>query len=309
MWEDEQLGDYPSVQINDFLEHCEAKPCTAHEYATWLSLFLENGGTVAYFHDSFGGYGWMKPTVSTRRAIPTAYGSGALRLVMVPSTGNIPLHPTSGDSREGWEWGHTQVFAIVNKNAYTNTPGRVPCYSDIESLLSKKARQICLHQKQVWEQKRMQRGMESADFHKRQRWESFEMEYAYRTPLLERACDMRGMTSRHRRHLLAPDATPRAADQVPELQAEAEKSPYELGAAVLNSIVLPVDWKMTMSPQEDGGFTWTGLEAPETVTGSFTYRVRRFTLPTAMTYVRDARLMLCIVIIAATIGLLTGLWM
>lgn len=138
-------SDAMKTKREAFLAGCQAVPVTASDYASWLSAWIESGGSVAHFHDGpFKPYdNWKKPTVSTDMLIPTGYGAYSLNLLVTPRDVEIPFESTSGDRREGWEWGHTTVYTLYSSNyARTNQPYRAVCYIDDIPLLSDEAQEI-----------------------------------------------------------------------------------------------------------------------------------------------------------------------
>lgn len=132
-----------------FMANCKAVPCIAEDYAQWLSQYLCEGGKITHFREypfDDGGR-WIMPTVSSRARIPVAYDTAALNIIMLPSTGSVALTPSSAVHRTGWEWGHTQVFTVIDGRAYTNRTNVVPCYPNITPLLTEEAQRICQNQR------------------------------------------------------------------------------------------------------------------------------------------------------------------
>ena len=161
----------------EFLEQSQAIPTPVGVYALWIATFRSGGGIVRDVHDTkyeatmyvyangatssefltcFGpplpqpavpGYDslairrWMPTT--TFSEIPTGYGSGSLDLLLLPNLVTGSTAPTSGDYRQGWEFGHTSVCVLrldasgTGLIATINTDC-VYSYIDVEELLATK---------------------------------------------------------------------------------------------------------------------------------------------------------------------------
>lgn len=168
---------------NHFFSAINAIPTPMHIYALWLLVYVENGGSIThprnrnftdtqsqtithdgkwqnhtrFFMPSPNGPASTEVALSAdvaaskkdRIKIPTGYGASSFELLVFPDLSpDISLHPTSGDRRTGWEWGHTTVMTLsVKKNrrslmgsvhdwvATTNNPGVVESFLDVEALL------------------------------------------------------------------------------------------------------------------------------------------------------------------------------
>lgn len=130
-----------------YLEATQAIPVSAKIYAAWLYTYIRGGGkitnqsnrTLSTVTDSPPDLNpdelykntsilWM-PTRSTDRQIPTGYGANAMQLLVIPHIADINLEPSSGDIREGWEYGHGRVNVLKKRRltrlgfiATTNNP-------------------------------------------------------------------------------------------------------------------------------------------------------------------------------------------
>lgn len=73
--------------------------------------------------------------------IPKAYGAMALDLLVVPAFANVNLNPSSTDTRQGWEYGHTTVHVLRRDGhsdslvASTNQPEVVESFPDVDRLV------------------------------------------------------------------------------------------------------------------------------------------------------------------------------
>lgn len=138
----EEEPDRTQDEIGSFLESCNAIPCPIEAYAIWLAAWIAQGGQIAgYSSHNFvdSGDKWMMPTRTTSRRIPTAYGARALNLVVLHDFASVPLNATSGDRREGWEWGHSQVHSLTTRSsipfATTNESEEVISYPDVRQYI------------------------------------------------------------------------------------------------------------------------------------------------------------------------------
>ena len=127
-------------RVQDFLVSCAAVPCPAEAYAMWLIQWISQGGAVHYSREyNLTQRRWMIPTRSTSEKIPAAYGSLALELLVLSRLADIPTIPTSGDRREGWEWGHGTVHMLNGSGgktaAATNQPDMVESFLDVEEAI------------------------------------------------------------------------------------------------------------------------------------------------------------------------------
>jgi hypothetical protein len=130
-------------EVDDFLTECRAIPAPAEAYALWLMVYLINGGSVARSRDSSfisGVHGVLMPTRSTSRLIPTSYGALSVRLLIPANVIDVSEDSTSGDSRPGWEWGHSTVYRLGTTLsgelvATTNNPRDVDSFLDIERII------------------------------------------------------------------------------------------------------------------------------------------------------------------------------
>lgn len=166
-------SDRMNEERADYLRLSEAVPTPMEAYALWLSVWESqqgrNGKKISNIVDSdyntkskiFGnrntvrGKGesildsgtpayddisWDRWTPTNGdMLIPTGYGSGSLELFIMPDV--VPQHmmSTSGDSREGWEYGHTTVYVLErDENSFSgwkaSTNDRsVGSYRDVEA--------------------------------------------------------------------------------------------------------------------------------------------------------------------------------
>lgn len=123
-----------------YLEASRAVKTPVEVFALWVELFERQGGQIKHVWkaDFANNPSWM-PTRHAGELIPTAYGATALHLVMVPHQIEQNMQATSGDSRSGWEYGHSTVHTFSPAKS-----GQVPLsctnanmvysYADVERL-------------------------------------------------------------------------------------------------------------------------------------------------------------------------------
>lgn len=128
-------------QIDEFLCDCQAVPAPIEAYALWLAAWISQGGRITHSrnYDYGNGRDWMMPTRTTDLTIPTAYGAQALRLIVLAEYASVPMESTSGDRRNGWEWGHGRVLNLTSRltgmRATTNDYYVVESYPDVEDCI------------------------------------------------------------------------------------------------------------------------------------------------------------------------------
>lgn len=127
------------ARIAQFIESCQAVPCTTETYALWLAVWIEQGGKIKY-SDHFNPSTWLTPTVSSKEPIPAYCGALALQLLVIEHIASLSLAPTSGDEREGWEWGHGAVYRLYKDRfgklkAWTNKPQNVTSNAQLRAYL------------------------------------------------------------------------------------------------------------------------------------------------------------------------------
>lgn len=166
-------SDRMDQERTDYLRLSEAVPTPMEAYALWLSVWESqqgrNGKKISNIVDSdyntksriFGNRNTVKgkgesildsgtpayddiswdrwtPT-NGNMLIPTGYGSGSLELFIMPDI--VPQHmaSTSGDHREGWEYGHTTVYILErDENSFsgwkaTTNDRSIGSYRDVEA--------------------------------------------------------------------------------------------------------------------------------------------------------------------------------
>lgn len=161
-----------------FIESSGSVPAPIDMYALWLKTYLLQGNDITHSRTSNypkqtmtpGEYNlsqslshidadgphfepiiqdytdqdvvWM-PTKSFEY-IPTGYGSTSMTILLPPNLQieETSLDPTSGDNRQGWEYGHTTVLRLKHDNtmpnglyASTNNPYVVESYPDVEAYI------------------------------------------------------------------------------------------------------------------------------------------------------------------------------
>lgn len=127
-----------------YAESCGAQPCTAEDYAKWLSSYIMIGGRVTAFRQSFD---LDRYRLATKRPsyVPKANSAESFTLV-VPrdidaSALNAHTRPrnydgTLGDVDRGW--GDNEVCAFHRGVAWTSRDRKVECAPEIIKLLDLK---------------------------------------------------------------------------------------------------------------------------------------------------------------------------
>jgi len=147
-----------------FLKESKAVPTPKEAYALWVALYEAQGGKVFHKASNYdtaltfspepkeagtylskeylSGDCWM-PTEKPTRGIPAGYGSNSMTIMLLPESASAKDFPATEDKREGSQWGHSTVFAIVPDpmskygfRAWTNKTNSlmIHSYSDIDSL-------------------------------------------------------------------------------------------------------------------------------------------------------------------------------
>lgn len=128
-------------EITRFTNDARLIACPTEAYALWLAVWIAQGGKVTHHYPyNFSRMKWLTPTINSDVSIPAAYGAEALHLLVIDEVGSVSLKPTSGDNREGWEWGHGVVCRLYRDGigklrAWTNEPGGVASYEDVEEYI------------------------------------------------------------------------------------------------------------------------------------------------------------------------------
>lgn len=134
--------DLRQALINAYIDDSQAKSTPVELYAAWLTLYLNQGGHITHSYDyEFRGSGFLTPTKHTAYPIPTAYGAQAMHLLILDQVASVPLEPTSGDERTGWEWGHGTVCRVYRDDigglvAWTNQPNVIQSFTDVEAMMA-----------------------------------------------------------------------------------------------------------------------------------------------------------------------------
>lgn len=141
------------AQKYDFLRNTEAEPAPKELYALWLYAYMANGGRVTHprnreftkptepefsYRDSVV---WI-PMSEASQKIPTGYGASSMNILYLPDVTKLDVSPSSGDSRSGWEYGHSTLLTLsLDKrsksglSATTNNTVVVESFTDIDRLL------------------------------------------------------------------------------------------------------------------------------------------------------------------------------
>lgn len=162
----------------DFLESTGARPVSSKLYALWLYAYLEQNHDITHTRDcafpkaqlepgetvtvpalrSLGPNGpvledrqlsyydqeimWVPTVGDAERTIPAGYGSESMTVMHLPDFVQLDTQPTSGDNREGWEYGHTALLSLelddtmpTGLRASTNEPGVVESYTDVVDMM------------------------------------------------------------------------------------------------------------------------------------------------------------------------------
>lgn len=85
---------------------------------------------------------WVPTVGDAERAIPAGYGSESMTVMHLPDFVQLDTQPTSGDNREGWEYGHTALLSLelddtmpTGLRASTSEPGVVESYTDVVDVM------------------------------------------------------------------------------------------------------------------------------------------------------------------------------
>ena len=162
----------------DFLESTGARPVSSKLYALWLYAYLEQGNDITHTSDrtfpqaqlepgetvtvptlhSIGPNGpvledrqlsyydqeimWVPTVGDAERTIPAGYGSESMTVMHLPDFVQLDTQPTSGDDREGWEYGHTALLSLelddtmpTGLRASTSQSGAVESYTDVVDMM------------------------------------------------------------------------------------------------------------------------------------------------------------------------------
>jgi hypothetical protein len=161
-------GDRMKEDRAAFLASTKAVPTPMEAYALWLAVYESQGGKVSReTYDSnftsksrvFGADNTIQGAGGDIRdgkvpdyeslawnrwsptrpgaAIPAGYGSTALEVFLLPDVVPQSVVKATNDHRQGWEWGHTKVYALVKDSstptglrAWTNESRAVSDYED-----------------------------------------------------------------------------------------------------------------------------------------------------------------------------------
>jgi len=134
------MSQHYTEQRDSFQNACSTVRTPIEAYAIWLITWITQGGHVRYSESDFSrSNSWLTPTRSTDMLIPVGYGAHSMHLLIPSDYVSIPHEPSTDDSREGWEWGHTTVLRLFKEDgefrATTNNPRSVRSYPDVEQLI------------------------------------------------------------------------------------------------------------------------------------------------------------------------------
>ena len=140
--QDEQLVHEAMAQERRVSRGNPSNSTTLSEYAVWLEAWISLGGGVRHSYDIDGSWYTLRQSGGndTEYVIPTGYGALSLDLVMFDISPS-QLVPTSLDRRDGWEWGHTNVYTMNTDpktgavSVWTNNPDSVNVPLELAYLL------------------------------------------------------------------------------------------------------------------------------------------------------------------------------
>lgn len=132
-----------------FLRETNAAPAPPHLYAAWLAVWVSQGGSIRSHNrgdltqlarpgDYDSPFVYWVPRRPFRQ-IPTGYGANSMNMLVLPTVTGGNLGQSSGDHRQGWEYGHSTVLTLDvagdSLHAGTNQPDTVESFRDVERII------------------------------------------------------------------------------------------------------------------------------------------------------------------------------